>query len=205
MNLKTCQINYTQAFPQATLEDPVFIRVPQGWHVINGTLHQHENPHFNDWEHYLCLKRNLYGIKQAAHNWFKHLCNGVQNLNFKQSTTDCCLFLCHDCIVIVYVDDCLIFAPKQETIDSVISDLSKTYILQNKGDVSAYLGVQVTKDLRSKTITLTQPGLIEQVIQDVGLDNSAKARTHLWMASCTPIQMDFHGESRGIIDRSLVS
>jgi len=28
MNLKTQQVDYTQAFPQALLEDPVFMRVP---------------------------------------------------------------------------------------------------------------------------------------------------------------------------------
>jgi hypothetical protein len=33
MNLKTRQVDYTQAFPQALLEDPIFMRVPQGWFV----------------------------------------------------------------------------------------------------------------------------------------------------------------------------
>jgi hypothetical protein len=44
MNLKTRQVDYMQAFPQALLEDPVFMRVPQGWFVKNGKLTQHQNP-----------------------------------------------------------------------------------------------------------------------------------------------------------------
>jgi hypothetical protein len=66
LNLKTCQVDYTQAFPQVHLDDPVFIRVPQGWFVENGRLRQHANPKHNDNTHYMQLKRKLYGCKQAA-------------------------------------------------------------------------------------------------------------------------------------------
>ena len=31
LGLKSCQVDYTQAFPQAPLGDPVFMRIPQGW------------------------------------------------------------------------------------------------------------------------------------------------------------------------------
>jgi hypothetical protein len=75
-----------------------------------------------------------------------HLCNGLKDLNFTQFSTGYCLFLQQDCIVIVHVDDCLIFNPQMDTINQLIKDLSKTYILQSKGDISAYLGVQVNKD-----------------------------------------------------------
>jgi hypothetical protein len=78
MSLKTRQVDYTQAFPQAALEDPVFMKVPQGWYVDStGNLRQHPDPKYNDTTHYLKLKRNLYGCKQAARNWFKHLTNGL--------------------------------------------------------------------------------------------------------------------------------
>jgi len=63
LNLKTRQVDYTQAFPQAILDDPVFMRVPQGWFVDQGKLKQHPNPKHNDTAHYMQLKRNLYGCK----------------------------------------------------------------------------------------------------------------------------------------------
>ncbi len=72
MNLKTRQVDYTQAFPQAKLEDPVYMKVPQGWYVNStGELAQHNDPTYNDTSYYLKLKRNLYGCKQAARNWLK--------------------------------------------------------------------------------------------------------------------------------------
>jgi hypothetical protein len=97
MDLKTRQVDYTQAFPKAELHDPVCMRIPQGWYgVANGILQQHENPKHNDACHYFKLKRNLYGCKQAVQNWYKHLTAGLLAEGFIQSTADCCLFLRHD-------------------------------------------------------------------------------------------------------------
>jgi hypothetical protein len=66
--------------------------------------------------------------------------------------------------------------PNQETIGKVISALNRDYILQNERDISAYLGVQVSKDTHSKTITLSQPGLIAQLLQDIGSDDFSKSK-----------------------------
>ncbi len=191
MNLKTRQVDYTQAFPQAALTEPVFMKIPQGWYINDkGELTQHDDPKFNDTTHYFKLKRNLYGCKQAARNWFKHLTNGLLNQGFTQSKTDCCLFLRHDCILVVYVDDCLIFARSDDTISSLIQSLSSTFLLQDEGDVSAFLGVQIAKNPLTKTITLTQPGLIQQIINDVGITKFAKGKD-------TPVDSILHSDPNG--------
>lgn len=92
-------------------------------------------------------------------------------LRFRQLQAEFCLFLRCNCIILVYVDDCLIFFPFKTTIDQVIHTLSKTYNLQDESDISAN-----TKDPKNGTITLSQPGLIEQVIQDVGLTDFSKGK-----------------------------
>jgi hypothetical protein len=176
LNLKSCQVDYTQAFPQASLDDPVFIRIPQGWFVKDGVLHQHENPKFNYTFNYMKLKCNLYGCKQAARNWFLHLTKGLLKLGFRQSATDKCLFLRDDCILVVYVDDCLIFAQQDETITNLINALSADFLLQDEGDVNAFLGVQIHRDMSSETITLTQPSLIQQILQDVGIRGQSNGK-----------------------------
>jgi hypothetical protein len=120
LNLKTCQVDYTQAFPQAPLDDPVYMRLPQGWFVNSfGELQQHSNPKFRDKEHFLQLKKNLYGCKQAARNWFKYLSQGLLSQGFVQSKIDPCLYLRHDCLMVVYTNDCLIFARSDTVIDDV--------------------------------------------------------------------------------------
>ncbi len=86
----------------------------------------------------------------------------------------------------------MIFAPSDDTINGLIKALSSTFILQDEGDVSAFLGVQVRKDPATKMITLPQPGLIEQVIKDVGLDNFSKGHE-------TPANSIFYADTNGPI------
>jgi hypothetical protein len=177
LNLHTRQVDYTSAFPQADLDVPVYMKVPQGWYVgPEGKLLQHKDPRHNDTSHYLRLKKNLYGCKQAARNWFKLLAEGLNREGFTQSKTDSCLFLRSDCIIVVYVDDCLFFSPSVTVIDKVILSLSKTFKLKDDGDVSAFLGVQIAKDSKTKSISLTQPSLIEQIIRDVGITQFSKGK-----------------------------
>jgi len=86
------------------------MKVPQGWYVTSsGVLQPHHGPKHQDTANFLRLKKNFYGCKQAARNWFKLLSEGLHNLGFVQSATDLFLFLRSDCIIVVYVDDCLFF------------------------------------------------------------------------------------------------
>jgi hypothetical protein len=173
LNLKSRQVDYTQAFPQAELNDPVFMRMPQGWFLDdNNKLQQHPNPKYHDLQHYIQLKRNLYGCKQAANNWFRYLTQGLLKEGFYQSKIDPCLYLRNDCIMVVYTDDCLLFAKHDDTIDNLIKNLSTTYLLEDQGDVHDYLGIHITKDSTSKTISMTQPGLIESILQDLNITSN---------------------------------
>jgi len=154
LNLKTRQVDYTSAFPQADLDIPVYMKVPQGWFVsAAGELRQHDDPKHQDTSHYLKLKKNLYGCKQAARNWFRHLKEGLLKAGFTQSTTDTCLFLRDDCIIVVYVDDCLFFSPSSTVIDGVIKTLSQTLKLKDEGDAAPFFGVNIARNVATKKIT----------------------------------------------------
>jgi Reverse transcriptase (RNA-dependent DNA polymerase) len=89
LKLKSRQVDYTQAFPQAPLDDNVFMRIPQGWYVdpASQQLKQHPDPTSKDMEHCIRLKRNLYGVKQAARNWYLHLQKGLLSRGFSQVST----------------------------------------------------------------------------------------------------------------------
>jgi hypothetical protein len=194
LGLKSRQVDYTQAFPQAFLDDEVFLKIPQGWFVKDGTLYQHENPKFNDTHYFMKLKWNLYGCKQAARNWFLHLIQGLLTLGFRQSATDKCLFLPDDSILVVYVDVCLIFAQHDDTINDSIKALSADFLLQDEGDVNSFLGVQIRIDAVTKTITLTQPSLIQQILQDVGIRGQSNGKD-------TPVDSILYDDLDGL-DRS---
>ena len=113
LQLKSRQVDYTQAFPQAPLDDDVFMRIPQGWYFNPESQQLHPNTSdatFHNKQHCIHLKRNLYGVKQAVRNWYLHLKQGLLSRSFLQSNIDPGLFIWNDCILVVYTDDCLMFA-----------------------------------------------------------------------------------------------
>jgi hypothetical protein len=70
----------------------------------------------------------------------------------------------------------LIFAKEDWIINELINRLSTQFLLQDEGDVSAFLGVQISKDNIAKTITFTQPNLIRQILHDVGLTQTSNSK-----------------------------
>jgi len=112
LNLHCCQVDFTQVFPQADIDIPVFLCMPAGWKYTDTNSHD---------DYCLELTKNLYGPKQAERGWFLHLQDGLISKGFQQSTIDPCLFIQSDCILIVYTDDCLIFGPTAHHVQSIIT------------------------------------------------------------------------------------
>ena len=162
--LKSRQIDYVQAFPQAPLDDEVYMELPKG--VMS------ENEGARDY--ILRLRKNLYGLRQAAMNWFEYLKAGLIKRGFRQSTIDPCLFTKDDTILLVYVDDTLIFAKDQKVIDQLIESLRSEFDLTDEGDnVKQFLGVQISHH-KDGSVEMTQPHLTRQIIKQLGLDGECK-------------------------------
>jgi hypothetical protein len=69
----------------------------------------------------------------------------------------------------------LILAKDDTTINSVRASLSTTCTLEDQGSVNDFLGIQIRKDIASRTIDMTQPGLIDDIdsiINDVGFNHT---------------------------------
>jgi Reverse transcriptase (RNA-dependent DNA polymerase) len=153
----------------------VFMRIPQGWYFDPSTKQLHQdtsNPCSVDKEYYICLKQNLYSIKQAACNWYLHLKKGLIGRGFTQTKINPCLFICRDCLIMLYTDDCLIFAKNDATIDDLCQLLSTKFLLKDEGNIENFLGIKIDHDLAADgtvMITMTQPGLINQILEDVEL------------------------------------
>jgi hypothetical protein len=169
--LRSKQVDFTQAFTQAPIDEGVFMKIPQGWHISNGILCQNVDPTHHDTTHYIKLLKTLYGVKQAARQWYKHISAGLHALGFKTSNIDPCLFLKDDCIVLLYVDDCLFFSKDDTTIDSIINQLSTSFKTGDQGSIQDFLGIRITTDAQSR-IHLRQEGLIQEILQDLGLASS---------------------------------
>ncbi len=162
------QIDFTQAFTQPPIKEDVYMRIPQGWYIVDGALTQHSDPRYRDTAHYIKLEKSLYGIKQAAHTWFHHLEPGLTKLGFTASAVDPCLFYRPDCIICLYVDDCLLFSPTPGVIQSILQALRNDYLIGEEGTVQDFLGVNINTTPESH-ILFQQPALIQSILHDLHL------------------------------------
>jgi hypothetical protein len=125
-------------------------------------------------------------------------------MGFTPSKIDPCIFHRDKLTVLVYVDDCLIFAEDKKKADDFIHALMEAYDLTDEGElgiddgkgVSSYLGVQVVRNEKDGTVELSQPYLIQRILEKLG-SAVTDANTKKTPAQCkTILHKDENGPFR---------
>ena len=125
-NLHTKSIDFVIAYPQADLDVDICMELPQGFNV---------GPESGIYV--LKLQKNFYVLKQARHNWFEKLSCAFGNLSINPRKVDTCVFIGYDIIVLVYVENCLIFSQEKDKINQLIDKINnrEKLDLTYEGDV----------------------------------------------------------------------
>jgi len=155
---KSVQCDITAAFIHALLKpgEEIYVHQPRGFKLK-------EN-------HVLKLRRSLYGLRQAPRYFFEYFTERLVRQGLTPSKYDPCLFFSKTLIVIIYVDDILIYCKDEAEIDDFITRMrSEDVALHKEGTADGYLGVDIQRD--GTTITLTQSGLTKRIIKALGLDS----------------------------------
>ena len=130
--LETKSIYIVLAFLQADLDTDVYMELPFSFEF--GPKGKYA----------LKLKKNLYGLKSAAASWFLKISSGHESENFVKSELDQCMFIRHDCIFLVYVDDVIAVAKDKSVLDKLVANLKeKQFDLTDDGTIDKYLGVDI--------------------------------------------------------------
>ena len=155
---KTKQLDFVQAFPQAPVEQDLYIDVPKGCKVNDNDV--------SLWA--LKVTMNLYGQKQAGRVWNDYLIEGLCKIGFSQSKNDPCILWRNGVIIIIYTDDTILTGADILEVDKAIADIASIFEITHKDCVSYFLGVNVDNQVDG-TIILSQPTLIEKILKDLGL------------------------------------
>ncbi|SOV04676.1 uncharacterized protein UDID_17167 [Ustilago sp. UG-2017a] len=67
-------------------------------------------------------------------------------------------------IVVIYVDDTLVIAPRLETVLKVKKQIGQRWKMEDSGEVSHFLGIKISRDRVMRTMTIGQSGYIDQVL-----------------------------------------
>ena len=73
-------------------------------------------------------------------------------------------------IYLLYIDDSILAGPDEEEINQIIRDIKRAKLqITEEGDIQDFLGVNITQR-EDGSIELTQPHLIQQILEYLRLD-----------------------------------
>ncbi|CAI7859751.1 unnamed protein product [Closterium sp. NIES-53] len=165
-------LDFSTAFLQGTLHEEIWLRRPPGF---TGSF-----PPGTQWS----LRRPVYGLRQAPHEWHDTLRTTLAALGFAPSTADPSLFLRTDTLlppfyILVYVDNLVFATADTAGLAHVKSELQKRHTCTDLGELRSYLGLQISRDRARRTITLTQSHMVQQVLQRFDFTYSSSQATPL--------------------------
>ena len=109
------QMDFVLAYPHAPAEVPLYMRFPKGYEFKDG---------ISEDTHILKLTKNIYGRKQAGRVWNKYLDEvRLSKIGFKPSKMDPCLYFHGHIVLLVYINDCIMFGPDMVELDKVVEEM----------------------------------------------------------------------------------
>ena len=129
------QLDVNNAFLKGLLSNPVYMEQPPGF----------IDPRFP--HHVCCLRKALYGFKQAPIAWFQRFCSFLLHLGFIGSKANPSLFSYHHntatLYLLVYVNDIILTGNNQFAIQTILAKIRAEFAIKDSGHLSYFLGLQV--------------------------------------------------------------
>ena len=134
------------------------------------------------------LRKCLYGLPMAS-AMFKEHCNKVLiDMGFRATISDPGLYLKQldsgqYVYIFVHVDDFGIISPTTAIGTEIMTEMSKIYNLTTENEVDFHLGMVLTRDRTNKSITISQPGYTDEMLDnyDIPLDITSYPLTQCLM------------------------
>ena len=157
LDLHVHQMDVITAFLNGDLDVEIWMRLPEGTGAQT-----------------VKLRRSLYGLKQSPRLWNKVLDSFLRDLGFTISEVDTALYIRKTdtkiLIVAVYVDDLTILASDLQDLADLKMTFAKRFKMEDMGELSYLLGLQVTRNRSKRTISIGQQKYIADMIDKFNLN-----------------------------------
>lgn len=154
------------AFLNGQLNEEIYMQQPEGF--VKGNK--------------VCkLNKALYGLKQASRMWNIKFNNFMIRIGFKRSQYDQCLYMKDIgrgmCIILLFVDDLLIFCTLMDKIKTIKALLMKEFAMTDLGKANSFLGIHIERDECNGTVSLNQRHYLKKVLAKFEMENSKSIAT----------------------------
>ena len=179
-----------QAFPNAEIDiDNIYTQLPIGLEefILKKTLEDLKDKDLSakiatvirnkDYSKLVCkLNKALYGLKQASRQQQLFLTRILEDLEFTSLKIDTSIFIHKTKLIVLatHVDDILVFAKDISLVNSLYKDLIRTSKLEvtNLGEIKEFLGIEIIRDRKNKSLTITQRNFIAKILNKYNKQNN---------------------------------
>ena len=150
------QLDITMAYLNSTLKHVIYMKPPEGAKAPEGKAYR--------------VVKGLYGLKQSGREWNMEFDKFLRSSSFHRLDCAPCIYTRGSgdnfAIVVIYVDDTLIIAPKIETVKKIKDEIGKRWKMEDGGDVSHFLGIKISRDRAARTMDLEQTSYVKQLLEE---------------------------------------
>ena len=167
-DLELESVDISTAFLNGDIDAEIYMKVLEGLEV-EGDPRPGEDP--KRWV--VCLLKGLYSIKQGPRIWALKLHSVLTTIGFERIDCDYSVYVYRrgdDRIMMpIHVDDLLLASNSKATIQRVKSDLMTHFKIHDQGPTTSILGIKIERNRAAHTISLSQPGYVESILEQFGM------------------------------------
>jgi hypothetical protein len=162
-DLEAQQLDVMNAFLNAHLQETIYVEIP----------------HEFGKKGYVCLLlKTLYGLCQSPREWYKTIATLLLRMGFGACQADCSVFVHENgLIIIVYVDDIILFGKDKQLVAHAKQDLCNAYEMRDMGDLHSYLGIEIHRDRAKGVLTFNQASYTRKILETYGFGDGALHHT----------------------------
>ena len=170
-DLEIHQMDVTTAFLNGDLDYEIYMEQPQGFIDPSKPTH-------------VCkLKKSIYGLKQAARCWNNTLTQYLISEGYKKSNADECVYTKvigkSFVILSLYVDDVIPISNNLRILEEEKRKLKNQFEMVDNGNIHYVLGMQIVRDRTNKTLTISHPNYLSNVLKKFNMENCRPVATPL--------------------------
>ena len=174
------QIDFIGAFLNGVLKESIYMEIPEGFKAFA----EQAGPEIqrvleisgydSAIDQVIRLRKALYGLKQSPREWQQVAIELLKSLGFKPLLSDSAVYHSGSLgiFIVTYVDDWLIIGPDIAKIQGLKRKIHEVYAIEDRGPAGLFLGVQISRDRRKRTLWLSQRHYIEEALETFNLKDS---------------------------------
>jgi transposase InsO family protein len=162
-DMELYHLDVKTAFLNGELEETIYMQQPPGYEEGGPGI--------------ACrLYKALYGLRQAPRAWHLKLKTELEKLGFKASNADPGLYIKKTqtgfVYLVVYVDDILIISKDPVAATEAKNALMSTFDIRDLGDAKYFLGMELIRSRKNRTLKIVQQRMVEELVSKYGLTNA---------------------------------